>query len=148
MSLTHWDPILELEQFFDRYRDHNTRLPDKRRHDELAAADWFPKVDIAETNEAFEIHAELPGIEKPDIRIAVQDGVITVKGHRESKSEEKGKKFHRVERSFGSFARSFSLPDNVDEEHIHADFKKGILTLILPKTQKQEPKSIEVKLKD
>ncbi len=148
MNLTHWDPIRELEHFFDRYREHGTQVPERRRLDDLAAADWMPKVDIVETEESFEIHAELPGVEKDNIKVAVHDGILTLKGHRESKKEEKTKKYHRIERSVGSFSRSFALPESVNEEQIHADFKHGILTLLLPKTSKPVPKSIEVKVKD
>jgi len=102
--------------------------------------------DIAETDKAFVIKAEIPEVNKEDVKVIVDNGVLTIRGERKQEKEEKGKKFHRVERSYGSFARSFTLPDNVDETKITASFKDGMLNLQIQKTEKAKPKVIEVKV--
>ena len=85
-------------------------------------------------------------MKKEDVRVTLEDGVLTIQGERKQEKEEKGKKYHRVERSYGSFVRSFTLPDLVDEEKVKAEFKDGVLNLQLPKSEKAKPKSIEVKV--
>ena len=112
----------------------------------IATGDWAPRVDIAETEKAFEIKAEIPEVKKEDVKVTVHNGVLTIQGNRKQETEEKGKKFHRVERFYGSFTRSFTLPENVDEADISASFKGGMLTLQIQKTEEAKPKSIEVKV--
>jgi HSP20 family protein len=108
--------------------------------------DWMPSVDIAETAEAFEIKAELPDVRKEDVKVSVEDGQLRISGERKQEKEEKGKKFHRVERSYGSFMRSFTLPENVDDSRLTAEYKDGLLNVRLPKTEKAKPKAIAVKV--
>jgi HSP20 family protein len=112
----------------------------------IATGDWAPRVDIAETDKAFEIKAEIPEVNKEDVKVTVHNGVLTIQGNRKQETEEKGKKFHRIERFYGSFTRSFTLPENVDEADISASFKGGMLTLQIQKTEEAKPKSIEVKV--
>ena len=112
----------------------------------MAVADWAPIVNVVETDSEFLIEAELPGIEKKDLRISVEKGMLTISGHRMHEQEEKGKRYHRVERAYGNFLRSFRLPDSVDDQRLGAEFKNGILTIHLPKSEKAMPKSIEVKV--
>jgi HSP20 family protein len=112
-----------------------------------ATEDWAPQVDIAESDKEFMIKVEIPEVKKEDIRIAVNNGFLTIRGHRKQEEEEKGKKFHRVERYFGSFSRSFMLPDNIDENKIEASFKDGMLNLQVPKTDEAKQKTIEIKVK-
>lgn len=109
----------------------------------------LPKLDISESDKKMEITVELPGMDEKDVDVEVSDGVLTIKGEKKSEKEEKGKTFHRMERSYGSFQRSFSLPPTVDEEKIKAEFDKGVLTISLEKTATPEPakKKIEVKSK-
>jgi HSP20 family protein len=121
-------------------------LPRAGSQEVIATGDWTPRVDIAETDKAFEIKAEIPDVNKEDVKVTVHNGVLTVQGERKLEKEEKGKKFHRVERYYGSFTRSFTLPDNVDETKISASFKDGVLNLQIQKTQETKPKSIEVKV--
>ena len=109
MNLTNWDPFKEMEAVLDRYRP--TRGADQ--HQDMASVDWYPSVDVSESDRAFHIHAELPGVKKEDIKINVHEGVLTIKGNRESKLEETNKQLHRIERSYGAFSRSFSLPDKI-----------------------------------
>jgi HSP20 family protein len=110
----------------------------------LATNDWSPRVDIAETDGEFLIKADIPGVEKDHVKVSVENGVLRIQGERKSEKEEKGKKFHRVERFTGSFVRSFTLPDNVDPDGIKAVFKDGMLNLHLPKTEKAKPKAIDI----
>jgi len=110
----------------------------------MAVADWAPSVNVLETDSEFLIEAELPGIDKKDLRISVEKGLLTISGHRMHEREEKGKRYHRVERAYGNFLRSFRLPDTVDDQKLAAELKNGILTIHLPKSEKAMPKSIEV----
>ena len=121
--------------------------PRRGSQEVLAAGDWAPRVDIAETDTEFTIKAEIPEVKKEDVKVTVDSGVLTIRGERKQEKEEKDKKFHRVERYYGSFTRSFSLPDNVDESKIEASFKDGMLNLQIPKTEAAKPKAIEVKVK-
>jgi HSP20 family protein len=110
----------------------------------MTVADWVPSVDVSETEGEYQIKAELPEVKKEDVKVTVEDGVLTIQGERKHEKEEKGKKYHRVERSYGSFVRSFTLPDLVDEEKVKAEFKDGVLNVQLPKSEKAKPKAIEV----
>lgn len=147
MKITKWDPFQELEDVFSRY-GKSLSWPGKGIHQEvMATGDWSPRVDIAETEKEFMIKAEVPDIKKEDIKIAIDNGILTIRGERKQEKEDKDKKFHRIERSYGSFLRSFTLPENVDEKKVEATFKDGMLTLEIPKTAESKQKSIEVKIK-
>jgi len=145
MSLVKWDPWREMEDMFDRYT-RAVGWPRGGGQEVVATGDWSPRVDISETDGNFVIKAEVPEVKKEDVKVTVDNGVLTVSGERKQEKEEKGKKFHRVERYYGSFSRSFTLPDNVDETKVKATFKDGMLTLTLPKTEEAKPKAIEVKV--
>jgi HSP20 family protein len=106
-----------------------------------------PKMDIAETDKAFEVSAELPGIDEKDIELSVSDGVLTIKGEKKAEKEEKEKNYHRIERSYGRFQRSLALPPTVNVEAIEATFKKGVLTITLPKTAKAVEKAKKIQVK-
>ena len=143
MALIRWNPWREIEEMADRY----TRTAGHTHtgsQEVVAAGDWAPRVDIAETENAFEIKAELPDVKKEDVKVSVVNGVLMIRGERKQEKEENGKKFHRVERKYGSFTRSFTLPDNVDENDIKATFKDGVLSLQIHKTEVATPKAIEV----
>jgi HSP20 family protein len=112
----------------------------------MIVADWIPAVDVSETDGEFQIKAEIPDVKKEDVKVTLEDGVLTIQGQRKQEKEEKGTKYHRVERTYGSFVRSFTLPDLVDEEKVKAEFKDGVLNLKLPKSEKAKPKAIEVKV--
>ncbi|MDH5624832.1 MAG: Hsp20/alpha crystallin family protein, partial [Nitrospira sp.] len=145
MTLVRWDPFRELQEMSDRLNRTLTR-PALRNggKEDLTVADWVPTVDISESEGGYLIKAELPEVKKEDVKVTVEDGVLTLSGERRQEKEEKGKKYHRVERSYGSFVRSFSLPESVDESGVKAEYKDGVLSLHLPKTEKVKPKSIEV----
>lgn len=145
MAIVKWDPWREMEDLFDRYAK-STGVARAGSQEPLATQDWSPRVDISETEGEFVIKAELPEVKKDDVHITVDNGVMTVRGERRQEKEEKNKKFHRIERHYGSFSRSFTLPDNVDAGKIKATFKDGMLNLQLPKTTKSKPKSIAVSI--
>lgn len=145
MSLVKWNPWREIEDMFDRY-DRAVGLPRIGTQEVMTSGDWSPRVDIVENDNEFLIKAEIPEVKKEDVKVSVDNGVLTLKGERKLEKEEKGKKFHRVERYYGSFTRSFTLPENVDESKIKATFKDGMLNLQVPKTEKAKPKAIDVKV--
>lgn len=147
MNITRWNPFSELENMLDRY-NRDLRLSNVSQGQErIADTDWSPAVDIKETPESFEIHAELPGLNKEDIKVSVDEGLLSIEGERTLEKETDDKKHHRIERFYGKFSRSFRLPENVDEDNINADFKDGVLSLTLLKSEKPKPKAIEVKIK-
>jgi HSP20 family protein len=146
MQLTKWDPFREMEDVFDRYTKA-MRWPRLGGQELITSGDWAPRVDIAETEKEFTIKAEIPEVNKEDVKITVDNGVLSIQGERKQEKEEKGKKFHRIERYYGSFIRSFTLPDNIDEARIKASFKDGMLNLQIPKSKESKPKSIDVKIK-
>lgn len=148
MSIVRWDPFRELEDMNERLNRIFSRPLASRESgkDALVAFDWAPSCDIAENSEEFVIKAELPGVSKDDVKVGIDNGVVRIQGERKQEKEEKDKRFHRVERSYGSFLRSFTLPTNIDENKIAADYKDGILTVRLPKAPNAKPKSIDVKI--
>ncbi len=143
-----WDPFKELEEISDRFNRLFGRLPARSEsgREAMTVADWAPTVDITEDDKEYLIKAEIPEVDKKDVKVTVQEGVLTLQGERKQEREEKGKKFHRIERSYGSFVRSFALPDDVSEDKLKAEFKDGMLLVHLPKTEKPKPKAIEVKV--
>jgi len=148
MTLVRWDPFRELEDMSDRLNRVFSRptLPRTNGKENMIVADWVPSVDVSETEGAYQIKAEIPDVKKEDVKVTLEDGVLTIQGERKQEKEEKGKRYHRVERSYGRFVRSFTLPDVIDEENVKAEFKDGILNLALPKSEKAKPKAIEVKV--
>lgn len=151
MSLVRWDPFRELEEMSARLNRvfGHALVPSKAEgsKESMAMFDWSPTVDIAETPEEFQIKAELPEVKKDDVKVSVENGVLRLEGERKQEKEEKGKKYHRVERSYGSFLRTFTLPDNIDDAKVQAEFKDGVLNVRLPKAPaKAKAKTIEVKV--
>ena len=142
-----WNPSRELAEMSDRLNRVFARVPRGGNENEaMTVADWVPSVDISETTAEYVIKAEIPEVKKEDVKVTLEHGVLTVQGIRRQEPEEKGRKYHRVERSYGTFVRSFSLPDLVDDTKVQAVFKEGILILHLPKSEKAKPKAIEVKV--
>jgi HSP20 family protein len=145
MTLVSWSPFREFEDLFNRYN----RLP----RSELATAesgdaalDWRPVANISETNTEYLVKAELPEVSKDDIEVKVHEGVMTIKGERRMETKSDDEKQHRIESFYGSFARSFSLPQDVDESAISAECKDGVLTVHLPKTAVAEPQAIDIRV--
>lgn len=148
MALVRWDPFRELEDMSERLNRMFARpaVRSGNGKEALTVADWMPTVDISETDAEYLIKAELPEIKKEDVKVTVEEGVLTLQGERRQEKEEKGKRFHRVERSYGSFVRSFTLPESVDDAGVKAEYKDGVLALHLPKTERVKPKAIDVKV--
>jgi HSP20 family protein len=146
-NLTRWNPVNEFEDLINRYNRQfglASSNADRESRDLFRRTDWAPAVDIKETDEAYSIEAELPGMSKDDIKVTVQDGVLSIQGERRQEEETGDRKHHRVERVYGSFIRRFTLPENVDENSINANFKDGVLSLTLTKTEPAQPRAIEV----
>lgn len=146
MNIIKWNPFSELEDISNRLNQIFGRpaTSDVADQQMLKLADWAPSVDISETDKAYVIKAEIPEVRKEDVKVTVDNGMITIQGERKMEKEEKGKKFHRIERSYGSFLRSFRLPDGVDESKAKAEFKDGMLNVTLPKSEKAKTRAVEV----
>ncbi|MCG6866151.1 MAG: Hsp20/alpha crystallin family protein [Thiogranum sp.] len=146
MSLVRYEPwglLNQLHGEIDRLFDN--RLPtygDDR--DQLATSDWVPAVDIREEDSRYVIHADVPGVKPEDIEVQMEDGVLSVTGHRESEAAQQREDYRRVERVRGSFFRRFALPDTADAEAISAKCKDGVLEIVIPKQVKVQPKRIKV----
>jgi HSP20 family protein len=154
MSLIRWD-IRELEEMGDRLNRvfaglgrpaPGRTVAGEAGREALTVPEWAPVVDITETDDEYLIKAEIPEVKREDVKVSVENGVLTMQGERKQEKEEKGKKFHRVERYYGSFLRTFTVPDNVDDTKVRAEFKDGVLNVHLPKTEKAKPKAIDVKV--
>jgi HSP20 family protein len=145
---TRWDPFNELEEMEKRLATLFGRAPLRKNGDKevMTVAEWAPLVDITEDEKEYVIKAELPEVKKEDVKLTVHDDVLSISGERKYEKEEKGKKYHRVERAYGSFTRSFTLPEDADASKVAADYKDGVLKVHLPKSEKAKPKSIEVKI--
>lgn len=146
MSMVRFEPLRELAQMQDRinriFGDAYTRRYDD---DVMQRGDWAPPVDIFENDhQEIVLRAELPGVSKEDIDIRVENNTLTLRGERKRASEIRNEQYHRVERAYGAFSRSFSLPSRINTERVKADFKDGLLTITLPIRDEAKPKQIEV----
>ena len=127
----------EVDRFLDRIREGDA-------FDLLSSSDWIPNMDFAEKADVFMVKLEVPGIEPKDIEVLYQNGLLTIRGEKKSEIEEKDARYYRTERSYGSFARSFSLPNVVDTEKIKAEYKDGVLNVTLPTKEEAKPKQITI----
>lgn len=147
-ALTTWNPFREMEELQNRLSNIFT-LPASRYNGEqesLTVSQWAPTVDIIEDDNAYCIKAELPGLTKDNVKVTVENGQLTISGQREFKKEEKGQRYHRIERAYGNFVRSFTLPDDANNGKVSAEFKDGVLTVHVAKSEHARPKLIEVKV--
>lgn len=148
MNMVRWDPFRELEEMSSRL-NRFFGAPLQRRtsdEDEMFAA-WAPAIDVEETDGEYLVKADLPAVEKKDVKVSVDDGILAVEGERRQEKEEKGKKLHRIERSYGKFVRRLAVPTDVDAQKVSAEFKDGVLNVHLPKSPTAMPRSIDVKIK-
>ncbi|MEM7611102.1 MAG: Hsp20/alpha crystallin family protein [Pseudomonadota bacterium] len=147
MQLTKWQPFHELEDFFRRISPgtNGTSLA-QFDDDGRNIARWAPSADITESKRAYLVKAQLPDVDKEDIRVTIQHGMLTITGERKHSKEDEEETYHRVESFYGEFTRSFSLPDNIDDAGITADYKKGVLRVHIPKL-KETPKESSTKIK-
>jgi len=148
MSIVRWDPFADVDNVFARMMPRFGRWP--RLSTEGGgvgpAFKWSPSADISETEKEYTIRAELPGLKKEEVKVTLSDGTITIAGERKQEKEEKKEKFHRVERYYGSFSRTFSLPENINADAVRCESKEGVLTVHIPKTKTEQtkPKQIAV----
>lgn len=143
-ELQKFSPFSEL---FDLRKEIDSLFDDKffgKMLQPYYESNWTPSMDISETDKEFLVTVELPGMKKDDINLSIDNNILTIEGERKSEKEEKGKTFHRIERSYGKFYRSVSLPKKVDEENVKATFKDGLLNITLPKVEKEKVKNIEI----
>jgi HSP20 family protein len=146
-ALTKWNPFRELEEIQNRMSSVFGRTPVRGSGQEaMTVSEWTPLVDITEDDKEYLIKAELPEVKKEDVKLTVENGTLTITGERKFEKEEKGKKYHRMERAYGSFMRSFTLPEGAAGDKTTADFKDGVLKVHLPKSAEAKPKSIEVQV--
>jgi HSP20 family protein len=146
MNLMRWDPYREIASLQDRLNRAfgGYSYGNRERDDEMQLSAWAPPVDIAEEKDRILITAELPGFKENEIEIQTENGMLTLRGERKFENETDGKSYHRVERSYGQFVRSFSLPNNVDREKIQASFRDGLLRVELPKREDAKPRTIRI----
>jgi HSP20 family protein len=146
-TLSRWEPLQEMEEFQNRLSTLFGRpLRRGNGREEITLPDWTPLADITEDEKEYLIKLDLPEMKKEDVKVTVENGVLTVSGERKFEKEEKNKKHHRVERGYGTFMRRFPLPDDADANKINAEFKNGLLTVHLPKSEHAQPKQIDVKV--
>jgi HSP20 family protein len=146
-----WNPLTEMEQatqnrfnpFF--LAGFPNRMGSGEIHS-LTVADWSPEVDISQDDHEYLLKADLPEMKKDDVRVTVEDGILSVSGERKCQKEDQKKKFHRIERSFGNFRRSFTLPEDADSTKVTAEFRDGVLKVHLPTTAIVRSKAIDVKV--
>lgn len=142
MLLTRFDPFRELRTLESRFNDAFSSELSKN-----VLSDFTPSVNTREGEYAYHIDVDLPGVKKEDITVKVENNVLTLKGERKSKEEVKKEDYYKMESSFGSFTRSFTLPDNVDAENIHAENKDGVLEITLPKKEQKSKSVKQIKVK-
>jgi HSP20 family protein len=136
MAMNRWDPMRDLLRMDDEFERMLGRTAQRSA--------WAPTMDVRETDEDFEVDLDLPGLEPGDVSVTFEDGVLTISGKRELSNEQSADTYHRIERSYGSFARSLRLPRTADGEKITATFDKGVLTVMIPKAEVAKPRTIEV----
>jgi HSP20 family protein len=144
MQLTRLDPFLELDQLQKRL--NRLFLDPSLKSPEPPFANFVPAVDIQETDGEFIVKVDLPEVKKEEVKVQVLDGVLAIEGERRTEKEEKGKRFHKVERECGKFVRRFTMPTEIDAANVHAEFKDGVLKVLLPKAPSAKPKLIDVKV--
>ncbi len=151
-GLTRWDPLSELTSLQDRVSQLFGPRPapwwrlGRAVEPSLAMPSFIPVVDVFEDEHNIIVTAELPGIEEKDLNINVENGVLTISGERKMEHEEEKENFHRIERSYGRFTRSFTLPPTVNEEDVKAEFANGVLKITLGKREEAKPKQIKIEV--
>jgi len=144
MQITRWNPLVEMDAIQQKL--NRLFLDRTARTFGEGFADFMPLVDIHETDNEFIVKADLPGLKREEITVQVADGILVIEGERRQEQEEKGKRFHKLEREYGRFVRRFALPTEVDGAKVRAEFKEGVLNVVLPKAPAAKPTHIEVKV--
>jgi HSP20 family protein len=150
-TLTTWNPLREMEEFQNRFSTVFGGFPTfpfrfPKNGDRFKLPDWSPLVDIIEDDHEYLFKADLPEMRKDDVKVTIENGILYISGERRTEKEEKKRKFHRLERFFGTFERTFTVPEDADTTKIVADFHDGVLQVHLPKRPMPKPQAIEVKV--
>src|SRR5688500_8860178 len=149
-QLTRWNPFNEMDQLQKRLSSLWNREPFRQangQEETLTVAEWIPNVDIVEDEREFLIKAELPEMKREEVKVTIEQNVLTISGERRQETEEKKKRYHRIECTYGSFARSFTLPPGTLGDKVAAEFKDGVLRVHLPKdTKPAGSKGVEIKI--
>ena len=148
MKLVRWSPARDLLNIQDEMNRVMDRFfsPELFEGSDFSTSRWLPNMDVQEDKDRFTISMELPGLSKDDVSLTVREGMLTIEGERKQEEEKEGVNYHRVERRYGKFLRSFQLPVRVQEDKIEAVFKDGVLTVQIPKAEEVKPKQIAVKI--
>lgn len=148
MNMSVWNPLREMEDMFQRYTRATGRgLVSGDIDTDLGFAEWSPTVDIEESDDSYLIRADIPGVDKKDIDVRLENGVLSITGEKRVEKETgKGTKLHRTERYCGSFARRFTLPTAIEADKVDASYKDGVLSLIIPKAEEVKSKAIDIKV--
>jgi HSP20 family protein len=150
-TLITWNQLREMEEAAqNRFHRFLVGFPNRIGYGEtlnLTVADWSPGIDISQDEREYLLKADLPEMKKDDVRVTVEDNILSVSGERKSEKEDQNRKFHRIERAFGSFRRSFTLPEDADSTKVTAEFHDGVLKVHLPTTTKARTKALEVKVR-
>lgn len=147
MNIIRWDPVRDLEDMYGRLnRVFGQPVLRRATDDSEAFADWTPSMDLEEVDGEYLLKADLPAVKKEDVKVSLENGVLAIEGERKQEKEEKGKKFHRIERSYGKFIRRLAVPTDADPQKVSAEFKDGVLNVHLPKSPVAKPRSIDVKV--
>lgn len=145
MAIVRWNPFKEFDYIQDRMNRLFGETPFKPLREEgLFQGNWIPAVDVFEDEDCIKIDVEIPGLKKEDLDIQLHENILTIKGERKFEHEDKKDNYHRIERGYGNFVRTFTLPNTVSQEKIGAGYKEGILTITLPKTAEAKPRQISV----
>jgi HSP20 family protein len=148
MAVMRWDPLSELEDMSEKLdqvmRARRVGTLDDWMMQGMARADWIPTVDVSENETEFTVQAELPGVTRKDLKVTVENGVLTIEGERKHERNDRGQAHHRVERVYGRFVRSFTLPPRADDRRARGEYADGILRLHIPKIEASKPRRIEV----
>ncbi len=148
-GITRWDPFQELQSWGERMSRlmGSDRMATRRASEEegLTHGTWMPPVEIVEGKDRIQLKVELPGFKEDQVNLTVEDGLLTIRGERKFNRESREENYHRIERSYGTFVRSFTLPNSVEQNRIQAAFADGILNVELPKREETKPKQIPIK---
>lgn len=145
MAIIRWDPFRDLMTLRERMnRLFEDAVSGRGEEKDLVSSSWSPSVDIYEDENNLVLTAEVPGIEEKDIEIKIEDSTLTLKGERKFEKETKEENFHRIERSYGSFSRSFTLPHYIDQDKIEAEHENGILKITMPKKPELKPRKVKI----
>lgn len=148
-TITRWNPLQEIDDLHAKLNSYFGLAPlrSKETRENITVSEWAPAVDITEDDKEYVIRADLADVKKEDVSVRVEGGILTLSGERKFEKEEKqGKRYHRIERSYGAFVRRFGIPDDADPSKIEATFKEGVLKVRLSKHEVAQPKTVEVRV--